>query len=133
MSTLVIHSHASRYRSTQGPNKRNIAEEANQKAVDDLKSEVQVVSVTASWAENHATIDEIWVIVQQVKEKYDKKCDERTGARASIERLSCRVMYYGKVFDSLAQHHPEYVALAWGAIKLVLMVRRTSCDVPEVH
>jgi hypothetical protein len=34
-------------------------------------------------------------------------------------------MYYGKVFDTLAQHHPEYVALAWGAVKLVLMVSKS--------
>jgi hypothetical protein len=94
---------------------------------------VQVLGGAASWAKNHTTIDEIWVIVQQVKEKYDNKCEEHTGARASMERLSCRVMYYGKVFDSLAQHHPEYVGLAWGAVKLVLMVRRTSCGVPAVH
>ncbi|EDU51595.1 hypothetical protein PtrSN002B_010849 [Pyrenophora tritici-repentis] len=30
-------------------------------------------------------------------------------------------MYYGKVLDTLAQHHPEYTALAWGAIKILLM------------
>ena len=33
-------------------------------------------------------------------------------------------MYYGKVLDMLAQHHPEYVALAWGTVKLVLTVSR---------
>jgi hypothetical protein len=31
-------------------------------------------------------------------------------------------MYYGPVFDMLSQHHPEYVALAWGSVKFVLMV-----------
>jgi len=35
-------------------------------------------------------------------------------------------MYYGKVLDMLAQHHPEYVALAWGTVKLVLTVRLVS-------
>jgi hypothetical protein len=112
--------------------KRNIAQEAYQKAIDDLKSEVQVVGGAASWAEDHTTIDEIWSIVQQVKQKYDDDSKEHTGARAWMERLSCRVMYYGKVFDTLAQHHPEYVALAWGAIKLVLMVRRTSSGVSAI-
>ncbi|KAG9190518.1 hypothetical protein G6011_08606 [Alternaria panax] len=29
-------------------------------------------------------------------------------------------MYYGKIMDTLAQHHPEYVALVWGAMKFVL-------------
>jgi hypothetical protein len=82
--------------------KRNVAEEAYQKAINDLKIEVRVAGGAAVWADNHATIDEIWITVQQV---------------------SCRIMYYGKVLDVLAQHHPEYVALAWGAMKLVLMVR----------
>jgi len=31
-------------------------------------------------------------------------------------------MYYGNIFDVLAQHHPEYVALAWGAMKFLLVV-----------
>jgi len=31
-------------------------------------------------------------------------------------------MYYGKIMDTLAQHHPEYVALVWGAMKFVLIV-----------
>lgn len=35
-------------------------------------------------------------------------------------------MYYGRVFDTLAQHHPEYVALAWGTIKLVFVVYTTG-------
>lgn len=35
-------------------------------------------------------------------------------------------MYYGGVLDALSQHHPEYVALAWGAVKFVLMVRIRS-------
>lgn len=76
----------------------------------------------ASWAEHHATIDDIRITVQQAKEKYQEATKEHTAARAWLEKLSCRVMYYGKVFDTLAQHHPEYVALVWGAVKFVLMV-----------
>ncbi|KAF4918591.1 hypothetical protein CGCVW01_v008727 [Colletotrichum viniferum] len=38
-----------------------------------------------------------------------------------INGFSSRVMHYGKVLDTLAQHHPEYVGLVWGIIKFVLM------------
>ena len=31
-------------------------------------------------------------------------------------------MYYGNIFDVFAQHHPEYVALAWGAMKFLFVV-----------
>jgi hypothetical protein len=36
-------------------------------------------------------------------------------------------MYYGQVLDMLAQHHPEYVSLAWGTLKFILMVRGNLC------
>jgi hypothetical protein len=100
------------FSNTHSDSKRNIAEEAYQKAVDDLKSEVQVAGGAVSWAENHATIDEIWAIVQQVKENYNDISREHTGSRALMEKLSFRVMYYGKVFDGLAQHHTDRIRRA---------------------
>ncbi|CAN9398485.1 unnamed protein product [Alternaria alternata] len=61
-------------------------------------------------------------MVETAKTEYDGKSRGRkhTGMRQSLERLSSRIMYYGKVMDTLAQHHPEYVALVWGAMKLIL-------------
>ncbi|CAD0049799.1 unnamed protein product [Aureobasidium pullulans] len=38
-----------------------------------------------------------------------------------LNLASSRIVYYSGVLDALAQHHPEYVSLAWGAIKFVLM------------
>lgn len=72
-----------------------------------------------------SNIHDVVGVVQLAKEKYESRVKEHTDLRAWLEKLSSRVMYYGKVFDSLAQHHPEYVALAWGAVKLVLMVCRS--------
>jgi len=37
-------------------------------------------------------------------------------------------MFYAQVMDIMAQHHPEYVSLAWGLLKLVFIV----CDIPPV-
>jgi len=39
-----------------------------------------------------------------------------------LQKTSAQLLYYGEVFDTLAQHHPEYVALAWGAFGFVFMV-----------
>ncbi|KAJ4351208.1 uncharacterized protein N0V89_006547 [Didymosphaeria variabile] len=50
-----------------------------------------------------------------------KKGDSRI--KKYIVSLSQRVAYYGKVLDVMVQHHPEYVSLAWGAMKLVFGVR----------
>jgi len=35
-------------------------------------------------------------------------------------------MYYGVIMDTLSQHHPEYVSLAWGAIKFLFIVGKIS-------
>jgi len=32
-------------------------------------------------------------------------------------------MFYSGIMDMLSQQHPEYVALAWGAMKFLLVVR----------
>ncbi|KAL8638873.1 MAG: hypothetical protein Q9228_004011, partial [Teloschistes exilis] len=47
----------------------------------------------------------------------------RSGAEARLwfTGLSERLLYYGNIFDVLAQHHPEYVALAWGTLKFLLV------------
>lgn len=42
--------------------------------------------------------------------------------RKWLNIFASRVNYYGGVLDTLAQHHPEYVALAWGAIKFLIAV-----------
>ncbi|KAF4932722.1 hypothetical protein CGCF245_v010294 [Colletotrichum fructicola] len=36
-------------------------------------------------------------------------------------RLSEKILYYGHILDVISQHHPEYVALAWGAVKFLLV------------
>ncbi|KAF2833902.1 hypothetical protein CC86DRAFT_312074 [Ophiobolus disseminans] len=121
MAMLVVHDHASRYRSVPGSKNRNIAGEAYVKAAEDLENEIRVAGCTAMWAKSHATIEDVRTTVQKVKVQYDNASKDHTGARVWLEKLSSRIMHYGKVFDTLAQHHPEYVALAWGAMKLVLM------------
>jgi hypothetical protein len=42
-----------------------------------------------------------------------------------LSRLSSRICHYGRIFDVLVQHHPEYVSLAWGAMKLLFVVCST--------
>ena len=39
-----------------------------------------------------------------------------------IAAFSKRICYYDNVMDVLVQHHPEYISLAWGAMKLVFGV-----------
>ncbi|KAH3997541.1 hypothetical protein HBI13_109690 [Parastagonospora nodorum] len=119
--TVVRGQHASRHISNLSKSNRNVAAEAFQKAVEDLKKELSVADQTAAWASNHSDVEAILGTVLLAKEKYRDASKDHTGTRAWLEKFSGRVIYYGKVFDALAQHHPEYVALAWGAVKFVLM------------
>ena len=39
-----------------------------------------------------------------------------------LRKLSSRVWLYGNIIDVLVQQHPEYVSLAWGAMKFLFVV-----------
>lgn len=69
-----------------------------------------------------ATIQDIQDAIGEAKQQYESKPKSHQKAREWLEKLSCRVMHYSRAFDTIASHHQEYVALAWGAIKLVLTV-----------
>ena len=66
-------------------------------------------------------IEEFRAIVNQAKEGYERR-RQKGKARQWLSSFSSRLLYYGAVLDTLSQHHPEYVSLAWGAVKFVFIV-----------
>lgn len=54
----------------------------------------------------------------------------RAQARVWLTRLSEKLVYYGNIFDVMAQHHPEYVSLAWGTFKLLFVVSTHPSSYP---
>ena len=66
-------------------------------------------------------IEGLQAIVNQAKEGYERT-RQKGKARQWLSSFSSRLLYYGAVLDTLAQHHPEYVSLAWGAVKFVFIV-----------
>jgi hypothetical protein len=62
------------------------------------------------------------IVVREARDKYEKKPKRFQTTRKWLEILSFRILHYARAFDTIASHHQEYVGLAWGAIKLVLMV-----------
>ncbi|KAF4471594.1 hypothetical protein FALBO_1495 [Fusarium albosuccineum] len=67
-----------------------------------------------------ANIQDVQTLAHNSLTKYS---DEQrfSNAKKWLHRIVSRVHHYSNIMDVLAQHHPEYVALAWGAMKLVLM------------
>lgn len=103
---------------------RDIASEAYHKAHAFMHKELNVSR------ESHeidllacTTVQEVSAIVEQARARYETSAQGRKGALRWLGRFSARVMYYAQVLDVLAQHHPEYCALAWGSLKFILTVR----------
>lgn len=67
-------------------------------------------------------IQDIQKIVVGLQTKYESR---RASGKTHkwITKFSKRVAIYGDILDVLVQHHPEYVALVWGAMKFLFVVR----------
>lgn len=60
--------------------------------------------------------------VEEAKAEYENR-SQKGKPWEWLLAFSSRVMHYKIVMDTLSQHHPEYVSLAWGAIKFLFVVR----------
>ena len=74
-----------------------------------------------AWLQNTYNIDDVFVAVSQAKAEYDKK-SEQSKVRKWLTKFSRRIALYTNVMDTLVSHHPEYVSLAWGTLKLLFIV-----------
>ncbi|KAK8849097.1 hypothetical protein PGQ11_015577 [Apiospora arundinis] len=69
---------------------------------------------------NTATLSAVQSAVLEAQSTYfasrkSQKIRDRLG------KLAALLSHYGNIIEVFAQHHPEYVALAWGAIRLLLV------------
>lgn len=96
----------------------DIAREAYDDAVTYFEQELTHDSNKHAWIRAQTNVQDVLDTVQKARALYT--LNNATKARRHVVALSSRIHYYGGVFDALAQHHPEYVALAWGAIKFVV-------------
>ncbi|KAI9652431.1 MAG: hypothetical protein M1831_006774 [Alyxoria varia] len=66
--------------------------------------------------DNFSSIEDVHHAVDAARNHYDT-LQKNDKVRKWVVRFSAQVQLYGKVLDVLAQHHPEYIALAWGTLK----------------
>ena len=71
------------------------------------------------------SLNDLESILNEARSKYERQHDDKKIAKW-LSKLSSRICHYGQVFDVLIQHHPEYVSLAWGAMKFLFVVRAAS-------
>jgi hypothetical protein len=81
----------------------------------------------SKWLNSSTTIFDVQEAVISAKQKYEKK-SPKSRAKKWLASCSSKLMYYSVIMDTLSQHHPEYVSLAWGAIKFLFIV--SSYDIP---
>jgi hypothetical protein len=75
----------------------------------------------ATWLDNSTTIYDVEEAVNLANQKYEGK-SPKSRAKQWLTSCSSRLMYYSVIMDTLSQHHPEYVSLAWGALKFLFIV-----------
>ena len=63
------------------------------------------------------TLQDLLDTIVSAKAYYDNK-HIGNKAKERLVAFSKRVCYYGKIMDAMVAHHPEYVSLVWGAMKL---------------
>lgn len=104
----------------------NIAEASFRSALKSIKDEFADDQKALEIIDSKTTIEDIQATIARIKKSYDERPGRWQATRDILRAVSERVIYYGNIFDILAQHHPEYVSLAWGTLKFVLMVRMTA-------
>jgi hypothetical protein len=95
---------------------RNAYDEA--KAI--FSSELTKDECKRIWLRDKACMTDIVGVLTDLKQKYDNKPESK--ARKWLANFSSTVVYYGTVLDVLVQQYPEYVSLAWGAMKFLFIV-----------
>lgn len=74
------------------------------------------------WLHDKICISDVEHAVLAAKTTYESR-SQQSKARKWLTKLSQRLLHYGNIMDTLANYNPEYLALAWGAMKFLLMVR----------
>lgn len=94
------------------------AEDAYKRAIETLKGDLSVNERT--WLRRQHTISDVQGAVAQALKEYR---DRSKGSKVQEWLVSCsaKVMHYGQILDTFSNHHPEYVSLAWGAMKFLFM------------
>ncbi|KAK5467171.1 hypothetical protein LTS15_000142 [Exophiala xenobiotica] len=96
----------------------DIAQEAYEDAVRYFEQELTQDDEKRDWIRAQTSLQDVVDTLQKARAVY--RANNATKARRHVVALSSRIQYYGGVLDALAQHHPEYVALVWGAMKFVV-------------
>ncbi|KAJ0115777.1 hypothetical protein J7T55_010600 [Diaporthe amygdali] len=96
------------------------AKSAYESALDILEKTLTIDEYQTPWLQRQSSMQDVREAVVQALKEYRTKA-KGNKVQEWLSSCSERVMYYGAIFDTFAQHHPEYVSLAWGAMKFLFI------------
>ncbi|KKY38513.1 putative chromosome transmission fidelity protein 18 [Diaporthe ampelina] len=96
------------------------AQLAYESALNILKSTLTTGEYQTPWLHRQSSMRDVRDAVVRALDEYKAK-SKGNKVQEWLSSCSERVMYYGAIFDTFAQHHPEYVSLAWGAMKFLFI------------
>ncbi|KAG9854831.1 hypothetical protein KCU98_g2139, partial [Aureobasidium melanogenum] len=108
------------YKSRSNNGSTDLVRAAYDEALRNFKQELGN-SEDFAWLNGQTTMAGVLSVVNQARDKAMPPNSRWPKISAKLDEISSKIVYYGGVLDALSQHHPEYVALAWGAMKFVLM------------
>ncbi|KAK1727012.1 uncharacterized protein BDZ83DRAFT_613944 [Colletotrichum acutatum] len=66
------------------------------------------------------SMSDVQSAVESARQEYQAK-SKGSKIQSALTTCSSRIMFYGAIFDTFSQHHPEYVSLGWGALKFLFV------------
>ncbi|OHE99000.1 hypothetical protein CORC01_05690 [Colletotrichum orchidophilum] len=76
-------------------------------------------------AKHGCELKDVLLQANALQEAFNVKEENRSlgsNIQAGLQQFCKSTLHYAAVMDALAQHHPEWVSLAWGTMKLLLMI-----------
>lgn len=109
----------------------SIADQAFQKACIKFLCSNEHNEKRLNFISKGVRFEDVLLIVTECMNKYEAQ-RKQSRTRTCLHDFSQRVHFYGAILDVFVQHHPEYVSLAWGAMKFLFVVGicRLSDDSP---
>ncbi|KAI1342484.1 hypothetical protein F5Y15DRAFT_412990 [Xylariaceae sp. FL0016] len=96
------------------------ARDAYDAAVEALRKELSADEYKSIRLKRQNSMQHVQDALSDAMQEYRTR-SKSSKIRTWLASCSSRVMYYGAIFDTFSQHHPEYVSLAWGAMKFLFI------------
>ncbi|KAF5616872.1 uncharacterized protein FTJAE_12864 [Fusarium tjaetaba] len=101
-------------------NKADIAQEAFKSVKQHFEQSNSLSSDEKALLGKKSSLQDVEKAVNDAFAKYEAK-SEASKTRKWLQKASESICHYGQVLDVFVQHHPEYVSLAWGLMKVMFI------------